>query len=94
MSAAQAAEQAVVAQLEPAEWEFDEYVPMWCSCVADTAEQASVARLHSAELEFDDHVAMECRGGDHQGWALVAYIEHLMEEQLALNLSCQWQRWS
>ena len=94
MSAAQAAEQAVVAQLEPAEWEFDEYVPMWCSCVADTAEQASVARLHSAEWEFDDHVAMECRGGDHQGWALVAYIEHLMEEQLALNLSCQWERWS
>ena len=48
----------------------------------------------AGKWEFDDHVAMECRGGDHQGWALVAYIEHLMEEQLALNFSCQWERWS
>ena len=92
MSAPQAAEQAVVAQLEPAECDFDEYVPMWCSCVADAAEQASMARLHSAEWGFDDHVAMGCRGGDHQRWARVAYIEHLMEEQLALNLCCQWER--
>ena len=66
-------------------------MPMWCSGVAEAAEQAFVARLEPAEWEFDDHVPMGCSGVDHQGWARVAYIEHFMELQLALNLGFQWQ---
>ena len=65
MSAAEAAEQAFLARLEPAEWEFDEHVPMLCSGVAEAAEQAFVARLEPAEWEFDDHVPMGCSGVDH-----------------------------
>ena len=42
MSAAKAAEQAVVSQLEPAKCEFDEYVFMLCSRVANNAKQAFV----------------------------------------------------